>query len=239
MRPAQLAVVVPVHDEEQLLAACLRSVETAAAAARAAGAAVEVFVVLDACSDASASIASEFDVQVVPIDAHNVGAARRAGTHAALRGAPDWIAHTDADTVVPSNWLTHQLDLLADGADVMLGNVRPDFSGLSHAHAALWHATHPPGVANGNVHGANLGIRSSVYRAVGGFAPLAEHEDVALVDAARAIGARVVATAACEVVTSGRFVGRTPGGYAAFLRGVDAELSTPSAHPPPVHSVRA
>lgn len=68
------------------------------------------------------------------------------------------------------------------------------------------------------MHGTNLGIRASVYRAVGGYPAIAEHEDVELVAAARAVGAREVATDACWVLTSGRTDGRTPGGYARHLR---------------------
>ncbi|WP_418276584.1 hypothetical protein ACNHYB_01350 [Isoptericola jiangsuensis] len=68
------------------------------------------------------------------------------------------------------------------------------------------------------MHGANLGIRASVYRAAGGFAPIPEHEDVAIVAAARTLGARIVPDAAAEVLTSARLVGRTPGGYARHLR---------------------
>jgi hypothetical protein len=41
---------------------------------------------------------------------------------------------------------------------------------------------------------------------------------VQLVDACRRLGATVVASDAAEVLTSGRFAGRTPGGYAGYLR---------------------
>ena len=46
------------------------------------------------------------------------------------------------------------------------------------------------------------------------------HEDVRLVDAIRRDGAAVVATATAPVVTSGRFVARTPEGFAGYLRGL-------------------
>ncbi|MDN3495332.1 glycosyltransferase [Planococcus sp. APC 4015] len=223
-----VAVVVPVHDEEALLDACLESLAHAVAAVHGFG--VAVVVVLDACADGSAEIARRHDVTTIEIGDHNVGAARRAGVERArLQLAVDpaelWIATTDADSTVPPNWLTHQLDLAARGHDVVLGNVRPDFVGLSADHVAYWHATHAPGIPLGNVHGANLGMRASVYDQVGGFAPLPEHEDADLVDRAREVGAQVTASADAVVVTSARFDGRTPGGYAGFLRGRAAELA--------------
>ena len=73
-------------------------------------------------------------------------------------------------------------------------------------------------MANGAVHGANLGIRSSTLAAAGGFAPVPEHEDVMIVDRARLLGAKIFASAQANVLTSGRSEGRTPGGYARYLR---------------------
>lgn len=227
-RPRAVAVVIPVHDEDELLGACLDSVALAVAAVPHVQ--VAVVVVLDDCHDDSAVIAARHRVATLEIDDHNVGAARRAGVESARAGldaAPDelWIATTDADSTVPPNWLAHQLALAQGGQDVVLGNVRPDFVGLTDEHVAYWHATHAPGVALGNVHGANLGIRADVYDAIGGFAPLPEHEDADLVARAAAAGALVAATAESTVVTSARFEGRTPGGYAGFLRGRAAELA--------------
>ncbi|NYF15653.1 glycosyltransferase involved in cell wall biosynthesis [Microbacterium sp. AK009] len=226
-----VAVVVPVHDEEELLARCLASLTVAQEAAARAGARVEVVAVLDACTDRSAAIAAEFDVTLVEVSAARVGTARRAGVSAALRRldpadlAQVWIANTDADSVVPANWLTHQLTLMRAGSDLMLGTVRPDFADLAPAHVAYWRATHHRGRPPGNTHGANLGVRGSVYRAAGGFTEVPEHEDVRLVEAARALGAIITPSDVAEVMTSGRFEGRTPGGYAAFVRATAAQFA--------------
>ncbi|MET0811870.1 MAG: glycosyltransferase [Microbacterium sp.] len=222
---SHVGVVVPVHDEEELLEGCLASILAAAGAVPAL-----VVVVLDACTDASGEIAARFPVTILRIDAHNVGAARRAGAAHVLRvfghrnAGRTWIANTDADSTVPANWIEHQAALAHVGADVMTGAVRPDLGALTPDHAELWLRTHPPGQPNGNVHGANLGIRASIYLAAGGFAPLPEHEDIDLVARAVDVGAVVVSTDECTVETSARFVGRTPGGYAGYLRALDAEL---------------
>lgn len=233
MTPDAVAVVVPVHDEADLLDRCLAALTTALDHTRQThpGVRIAPIIVLDACTDASEVIARSWPVRTLRIDARCVGTARHAGVAEALDQLGDvppartWIATTDGDSVVPLNWLSHQLDLHAAGAEVVLGTVRPDFADLTAQHAAHWIATHHPGNPAGNVHGANLGLSGEVYVAAGGFADLDEHEDVELVRGARAVGARVAATDRNEVVTSGRFDGRTPGGYAAFVRATHARLS--------------
>lgn len=224
LRTRAVAVVVPAHDEEGLLGACLSSIALAVEAARSVVPRIGVWVVLDACTDASASIATAAGVKIVTVEAGSVGTARAAGVHAALDGFEDvstqaiWTAHTDADSVVPPNWLTHQLHLARQGADVVVGTVRPDFRDLDAEQTEAWWATHTPGVANGHVHGANLGIRASALLAAGGFTDAAVHEDVWLVDEIRSRGGRLAATDAAWVRTSGRPIGRAPDGYARYLR---------------------
>lgn len=224
---AAVVVVVPVHNEEALLARCLQSVD---AATRQIDLPCEVRVVLDACTDQSAQIASRFPFETIEVSATAVGAARAVGVSAALADFDDieaeriWIAVTDADSQVPPQWLTAQRSLADAGNDVVVGTVRPDFADLSRSHRALWLKTHIRGKPNGHVHGANLGVRASTYLAAGGFNAVAEHEDVGLVAQCRAIGAAVAASDSAEVLTSGRFEGRTPGGYAAYLRNQAADL---------------
>ena len=104
------------------------------------------------------------------------------------------------------------------------GRCAPTSTTSAPHHQRLWLDTHTPGLPNGHTHGANLGMRASTYLGVGGFSDLDEHEDVALVDACRRVGAAICATDAAEVLTSGRFIGRTPGGYAGYLRDQDRVL---------------
>lgn len=229
-----VAVVIPAHDEEALIGRCLASVTRAATRARERQPDLDVTVVvaLDACTDTTAPQVARWAVETVHLSARNVGTARRVGVAHALEligGRPrdTWIAMTDADTVVPPDWITHQLDLADAGIDLVLGTVRPDFADLSARHAAYWRATHHRGRPPGNVHGANLGVRASTYAAAGGVPELAAHEDVAFVGAVRAVGARERASDVHEVETSGRFTGRTPAGYAAFLRRVHAWIDAP------------
>ena len=65
-----------------------------------------------------------------------------------------------------------------------------------------------------------------------GFAALAEHEDVLLVESLRTDPSlREVDTDECWVLTSGRFVGRSPGGYARQLRDRLQRSDEPPAEP--------
>lgn len=230
-RVSALVVVVPVRDEAERLDRSLAALGSAVWTARRRGLRCVVRVVLDACTDESPQVAARHPFSVVHSDAGVVGTARAVGVASALRdlgGVPRnrvWIANTDADSAVPPNWLVSFADLAEAGADVVLGTVRPDFTELSAQYRANWLRTHVPGSPAGNVHGANLGIRASTYAASGGFAAVAEHEDVMLIDRCRRLRARIVASDAAEVTTSGRTEGRTPGGYASFIRQQERVLS--------------
>ncbi|GAB3606259.1 glycosyltransferase family A protein [Conyzicola nivalis] len=229
-----ITVVIPARDESELIGRCLESVLTAKTAAESRWHAprLSIVVVADRCTDDTANVARGFDgVSVIEIDAANVGLARATGVMLALESSgllPQhvWIASTDADSAVPRDWLTEQTRLARSGADVVLGTVRPDLDDLSDAQALAWATAHGRGASVGEVHGANLGVRADVYLAAGGFAGLAEHEDVDFVERCAALDADIVATGACEVTTSGRQVGRTPGGFARYLR--DDLLTNPA-----------
>lgn len=223
-------VVIPVHDEEALLGRCLTALEGAIATARCAGIDCVVRVVLDDCADGSAAIAERHAVHTVAISAACVGVARAAGIHSALDALPEvdrdriWITNTDADSAVPPNWIVHQVGLANAGADVVVGTVRADPADLSAELAALRRREYVPGTRGGNVHGASLGLRAAAYLAVDGFAALAEHEDIDIVARCRERGFAVMPSDGAEVLTSGRLVGRTPGGYAGFLRDQARQL---------------
>lgn len=180
---------------------------------------VEVLVVADRCSDATAERALAAGALVLPSAAGCVGAARAAGVAAALaETAPGgwsrcWIACTDADSVVPEGWLRHHEEEAAAGIDLLLGTVR--LPGPTVRNAA-WLRRYAAG--RDHVHGANLGVRASVYRAAGGFPPVPAHEDRFLVDRVRALpGVRVTSSWAYPVLTSDRTQGRTPAGVAHDL----------------------
>ncbi|WJH24909.1 glycosyltransferase [Pseudarthrobacter defluvii] len=235
-----VAVVIPVHNEEQHLKQALAAVGSAAdlLESERPGVEVQVVVVLDSCTDASPSIAAataEADPRfhILPVSFGSVGKSRRAGVNAALENVSTrphdgntaagdpmqwvWVANTDADSSVPGRWLVRQLELAASGSDVVLGTVHPDPHGMHHELVARWHARHASTEDHPHVYGANLGVRASSYLAAGGFPGVDFDEDRALVDRLRAGGADIIATDTTRILTSGRTAGRAPKGFAAYL----------------------
>lgn len=223
-------VVIPAHDEAGKLPRCLKAVVTAAACAPVP---VLTVVVLDSCTDESASLAGRFgaDVHFVEVDAKNVGASRAAGfayARTACGGASSdesriWYATTDADSQVDADWLVRQLD--AD-AEMVLGVVRVtnwrQFSASSvRRYLADYRAKlRRRGGGHDHVHGANMGFRADAYWNAGGFATLASDEDVDLVRRFERAGHRIHRDAELSVVTSARREGRAPRGFASHLKSV-------------------
>jgi len=217
-----VGIVVPAHDEQELLPACLASLRTAARHPALRHVAVHLVPVLDACNDDSGGAAPG----ALEVQARNVGVARAAGFAEVLRreaGRPAeqlWLATTDADSTVPEDWLAEQLRLAARGAEVVAGTVRvQDWSQQTERVRARFAATYgTPQLGHLHVHGANLGMSAAAYLDAGGVPPLALAEDQALVDALRVRARRLVATGRIAVTTSGRRESRTAGGFADHLR---------------------
>jgi len=121
-----VGVVVPAHNEETLLPACLAALGRVASGF---GMPVWLLVVADTCTDRTAAVARACGARVIAIGARNVGAARAAGMAELLRltagvdPSAVWLATTDADTVVPPGWLERQLRYAGQGWDVVLGTV--------------------------------------------------------------------------------------------------------------------
>lgn len=223
-----VGVVIPAHDEEDLLPACL------AAAIRAAGQLtglpVQLVVVADACGDRTVQRAREAGAAVVEICARNVGAARDAGMREVLTrtrrlsAAEVWLATTDADTLVPPCWLSRQLHYAERGWDAVIGTVSvtdwseypPEMPPLFQRHYGSGQGTHP------HVHGANLGFRAAAYLQVGGFGSCPTAEDHALVNELTAAGSRILRTREVSVVTSARRRARAPDGFSQLLSALAA-----------------
>lgn len=228
-------VVVPARNEEHLLPAALRRVQVAMDHfAAGGGRQATVMVVLDSCTDGSAAAvtevaASDPRIRFVTSNVGSVGAARAAGVHAALVALPAsslervWIANTDADTLVPEDWLTGFALAADDGADAVAGTVEPDAADLEAWRHAAWQARHVKADGHDHIHGANLGVRASAYLSVGGFSAMPCGEDVRLVTELRAAGYAIRSSGGLRVITSGRLKGRAPHGFAEYLAALSDE----------------
>lgn len=221
-----IGVVVPAHDEQELLPACLASLRVAAQ--QPGVPCVQVVVVVDCCSDATADVARSGGAHVLEVHLRSVGAARRAGFDALVTAAGPpldqlWLATTDADSTVPPEWFTDQLRWRARGWDAVVGTVDvvdwseqgPDVPVRFEDRYAWAGPEHP------HVHGANLSVSAAAYTSVGGFPPLALAEDHALVAALDASRLRVARSAIRPVTTSARRAPRCEGGFGTLLATLD------------------
>lgn len=255
----ELHIVIPAHNEEQLIGACLDAIDIAARHPELAGVTVRTMVVLDRCADRTESICMDRGIATTRISAQNVGRARAAGFAALLgqhegatpgadvRQSPGeecaaamWLSTTDADTRVAPDWLALQYHLARAGADAVFGVVDVDnWSRHGPSTQRLfaeryvgsgWNADSP----HQHVHGANLGLSAKAYLRVGGIPDLAVGEDQALSDLLEADpNVRIVRTTQLRVITSGRRAARARGGFADLLTrlsdGPPEPVQTPAA----------
>ena len=236
-----VGVVIPAHNEQDLLPSCLTAVRLAA---RQVSVPVHLVVTADACTDRTAELARAHGATVVQARARSVGAARRAGVSQVLRFARHldpatlWIATTDADTLVPRRWLSRQLRYASQSWKGVVGTVTvedwsshpPEVRRRYARHYRAGQEKHHP-----HVHGANLGFAADAYLAAGGFRPLPTAEDHALVDDLRAAGLPLLRTTRIPVVTSARARARAPHGFSwllGTLAGPDAPLPGRGAYLP-------
>ena len=218
-----LGVVVPAHNEEDHIDACLASVYAATRHPRLGGENVVVVIALDDCSDQTERIARQWGATVVTVEARNVGVARASGAQRALAEGARWLAFTDADSVVAADWLSTQLQ---QGSDAVCGTIEVRDWGDYDVRLRQQHIeSYTDADGHRHIHGANLGMSAVAYQNAGGFKPLVSSEDVAMVDALRDSGASIAWSAAPRVLTSARRGYRAPGGFGEALARVERELS--------------
>lgn len=221
-----IGIVIPAHNEELYLDACLRAARVAAADPALNGEHVAIIVALDSCTDCSQAIVARhaaqaganYPVDYLCVEARNVGVARAAGVRHMLTLGARWLAFTDADTEVSPTWLSEQLRL---DVDVVCGTVAvSDWTPHRHNADILrqhFHNRYTDADGHRHIHGANLGVAAAAYLRAGGFEPLACSEDVALVDALQRTGARFCWSAAPRVTTSARRDAKARGGFGDTL----------------------
>ncbi|SAK88844.1 Glycosyl transferase family 2 [Caballeronia catudaia] len=210
-----LAIVIPAHNEAAHIGACVAAARRAADHHQLLGEGARVIVVLDSCTDETGAIARTLDADVTCVDARNVGMARAHGAERALALGARWLAFTDADTTVAEDWLVRQLDCCADVVCGVIGV----HDWTPHVGAVREHfgRTYIDADGHRHIHGANLGVSAKAYVRAGGFPPLESSEDVALVEALAASGARIEWSASPRVVTSARTDFRAKKGFGATL----------------------
>ncbi|MBI4308327.1 MAG: glycosyltransferase [Chloroflexi bacterium] len=201
--PFFISVVIPAYNEEAVLEACLRALSSQDYAGP-----YEVIVVDNASTDGTAAVARRWGARVVYEPRRGIARARQTGC-AVARGAI--LAGTDADTIVPSHWLSAIARRFQEhaGATVAAGYFRlRDGPMLARAFTRVGDALSPV-IARclpwaWNFCGNNYAVRASAFRAVGGFnTALLYGEDVDLCLRLRRLG-KVVYASEMRVTTSGR-----------------------------------
>lgn len=225
MRPWHICVLIPARNEEELLPRCLHSILDARSKLPPE-ITCDIVVAVDASTDRTAHIAEKIlagNGTVTVTHAGIVGCARAAAVQYALNRYQGllslcWFAHTDADCIVPEDWLLKQLLLAEEGIEAVAGVVSVDTfrehkygveKRFRESYLIESDGKHP------HVHGANLGVRADVYRRSGGWANLETAEDHDLWN--RLADCVRISTATLRVITSGRLVGRAPHGFAEAL----------------------
>lgn len=219
-----IGIIVPAHNEEASIGACLESLLVATHHVSLQGHAVRIVVVLDSCTDETKRIVNSYPVHAMSVSCTNVGVARATGADWMIQEGAQWLAFTDADTVVPESWLADQLRF---GSDVVCGTVQvTDWSLHSEEVRAKYDSLYTPIEGHRHIHGANLGVSATAYRKVGGFKPLRAHEDVQLIADLHEAGASIIWTTCNCVTTSARLESRCREGFGDFLRSLSSSHLT-------------
>lgn len=161
-KPA-ISVVIPAHNEEKLLSRCLKSVLN-----QDFDQPYEVIVVDNASTDQTAAIAKSFAVQVIKEPRKGVAAARKAGFAAAQANI---VATTDADCVVPVNWLAliWQEFFKNPEAAIFVGSYHFTDSQKAVVKVVNYALNRLPRILVTSPTGMNTAARKSAYDKTGGF----------------------------------------------------------------------
>jgi len=155
-----VSVIVPVYNEEYVLADCLTALQQQDYDGR-----YEIIVVNNACTDRSPAIARAVGVRVVDEPRKGYVHALRAGFAAALG---EIIACTDADTLVPPDWLSRLVAGLTARPDVVaISGVFAFHDGPTWLRLAGRMVSH----LNWGLAGGNMAMWRWAYQAVQGFDP--------------------------------------------------------------------
>ncbi len=238
-------VAIPVRDEAERIEACLIALDEQIQRPDV------VVLLLNNCIDSTEAIARamaprlhfrlDLDCRDLPPDLANAGHARCLAMERAAEqaGGEGVLLTTDADAVVPPDWIFRNLAGLRHGAAIVCGRalISPMEAAMipAHLHAddarecrfislldnlawLLDPEPHDPPPRHTEASGASLAVRAERFRRVGGIPAISAGEDRAFVRALWMIDARVRHDPAIQVTVSGRVDGRAEGGMADAIR---------------------
>lgn len=210
--PIFVSVVIPAYNEEKLIAQTLKSLQ------KQTYKHFEVIVADNNSTDNTAAIAKQLGAKVVPVKKKGVGITRQSGF---MEARGEIIASTDADTILPTNWLSRIVDYFQeDPTRTAVGGYSTLYSGPWTAKLIIKYLSYPfivldRLVSGGwNLCGFNMAVRKDAFLLSGGFdTSLMIGEDIDISEKMRKLGL-VTVEKDLTVQVSGR---RYEKGY---LRGV-------------------
>lgn len=243
--PRPAIVAIPAKDEAERIGDCLTALSDQQHCPDA------VVLLVNNSSDRTEAIARglarrlryrlEVMTRDLPPGMANAGCARRLAMQRAaeLAGPGGILLTSDADTIVPPDWVRRNLAALGHGADVVCGRVEvdPREAALIPAHLheddarecaliamlddiawTLDPEFHDPPPRHTEASGASLAVSVAAFGRVGGIPAIPFGEDRAFVASLWRMDARVRHDPGIRVVVSGRIAGRAEGGMADAIR---------------------
>jgi len=197
-----ISVVIPAFNEEKFLPSCLESLRNQDFKN------FEIIVVDNNSTDKTAKIAKKFGVKVIKEKRQGVAFARQRGFFEAKGKI---VATTDADTILPKNWLSKIFEEFEKDKDlVAFGGSCIFYSGPISAKLASRFLLYPYLLLDKffsggwNLMGCNMAIKKDAFLKVGGFdTSLKLNEDIEISYRLRKIG-KVILDPKFKVKTSGR-----------------------------------
>lgn len=199
----RVSVVIPAYNEAALLPGCLDSL-----AAQDYPGAVEVIVVDNASDDATAAVATARGVTVVSEPTRGYSRALATGFAAA---SGEIVATTDADTIVPPDWISRLVreydahpDVVAVGGEIVFCEPNASARLFTRWLLPVLNRVDRMNPAGPHLWGANFSVRRAAFETAGGWSTdFNLQTDTELSERLRAFG-RVILLESLPVYTSCR-----------------------------------
>jgi len=165
-----ISVIVPALNEASHIETCLKSLKVQSVGSEL----YEIIVVDGGSEDETCSIAEKYAKKVICQDDPGIGGARRDG---AQEASGQILAFTDADTILPDNWL-ETINRNLNRYDASTGPVIFQDNNVKTDILATWRGLYKllNKIDFYYMIGANMAVRSETYHRVGG------HSDISLLD---------------------------------------------------------
>ncbi len=166
MNVLQFTVIIPVYNAVSTLSDCLESIFSNQEIS------YEVIVVNDASTDNSMSIAKKFPCLIVPCDRNSGPAVAR--NHGASHAQGEFLAFTDADCTVPSDWLKKFYRVFLNNNNILAisggysKNLSKGFISQFQFRTLEYRQMFFPSFIESSI-SSNFAVRKRIFDKVGGF----------------------------------------------------------------------